>query len=146
MAYDRGYQPLHDAAAANDVDALRRLLRQGADLDCATRSGFTPLHLAAQEGATAACEALLAAGARVDPVNSYGNTPLWTAVFNSRGNGDVIDVLRTHGADPWHRNKAGATPVTLARMIANYDVAQYFADLDDSLTTLAMHPQDHDET
>jgi ankyrin repeat protein len=67
----------------------------------------------------------------VDAVNSYGNTPLFTAVFNSRGLGELIKLLRHHGADPWHPNNTGQTPTGLARLIANYDVAQFFADLTD---------------
>lgn len=65
------------------------------------------------------CELLLAAGAPVDAVNAHGNTPLWTAVFNSRGSGDIIHLLRQHGANPWLQNRAGKTPVDLARTIAN---------------------------
>jgi len=39
---------------------------------------------------------LLAAGAQVDAVNSYGNTPLFTAIFSSRGRGELIQLLRRH--------------------------------------------------
>src|SRR5438309_11499733 len=42
--------------------------------------------------------------------DAHGNTPLWTAVFNSRGDGDVIRLLRSHGADSRHVNAAGRTP------------------------------------
>ena len=51
-------------------------------------------------------------------------------MFNYRGNGDFIMLLRSRGADPWRANKSGNTPIGLARMVANYDVAKIFADLD----------------
>jgi ankyrin repeat protein len=127
----QGRTPLHYAALADDAAAVRTLLSQGADPDAADRQGFTALHLAAQQGAISAAGALLAAGARVDAVNSYGNTPLFTAVFNNRGHGELIRLLRHHGADPWHPNSTGQTPTGLARLIANHDVAQFFADLTD---------------
>jgi uncharacterized protein len=127
-----GRIPLHYAALANDADAVSKLLTEGADPNVADQLGFTPLHFAAQEGASAAAQILLAAGAQVDAANSYGNTPLFTAVFNSRGRGELIRLLRRHGADPRHPNNAGQTPAGTARLIANYDVAQFFADLTDT--------------
>ena len=127
----RGRTPLHYAALADDTAAIRMLLSEGADPDATDRLGFTALHLAAQQGAISAAGALFAAGARVDAVNSYGNTPLFTAVFNSRGRGELIKLLRHHGADPWNPNNTWQTPIGLARLIANYDVAQFFADFTD---------------
>jgi ankyrin repeat protein len=126
-----GRTALHYAALENDVDQVEELLRSGNDPDVSDRQGFTPLHFAAQQGALEAARALLDAGATVDPVNVYGNTSLWTATFNSRGRGDLIMLLRSRGADPWHVNKAGRTPIDLSRRIGNYNVAQFFADLGD---------------
>jgi ankyrin repeat protein len=105
------------------------LLAAGADADSPDRLGFRPLHLAAQEGSLEAARALVEHGATVDAVNSYGNTPLFTAVFNSKGRGELIQLLRSHGADPTARNTSGQSPLGLARLIGNYDVAQFFADL-----------------
>ena len=59
----------------------------------------------------------------------FGNTPLSMAVFESEGRGDLILLLRDHGADPLHVNEAGQTPVGLARLIASHDVAKFFTDL-----------------
>lgn len=53
-----------------------------------------------------------------------------TAVFNCRGNGEIIELLRSHGADPFAQNAHGVSPVELARKIDNHDVRQFFADLD----------------
>jgi ankyrin repeat protein len=72
---------------------------------------------------------LLKAGAAVDPRDSYGNTPLWRAVFQSEGDGEVIQLLRKAGADPYIENKHGNSPLKLARTIDNYDVRQFFSDL-----------------
>ena len=72
---------------------------------------------------------LLEAGAAVDPHDSHGNTPLHKAVFNSRGDGIVINLLRTHGADPQAQNAHGVSPLKLALTIVNFDVRQFFSDL-----------------
>jgi hypothetical protein len=41
-------------------------------------------------------------------------------VFNSRGLGELIRLLRRHGADPRQPNNTGQTPVGTARLIGNY--------------------------
>jgi ankyrin repeat protein len=104
---------------------------EGEDVDLRDRRGFTPLHFAAQAGSVDVARLLLDSGAEIDPTNDHGNTPLWTAVFNSRGAGEVIVLLRGRGSDPFARNKAGTTPYDLAMLIDNYDIARFFRDLED---------------
>lgn len=125
-----GRSDLHYAALENRADDLQRLIDQGADVDLADKSGYTPLHFAAQEHAIEALRVLIDAGAQLELEDSYGNSPLWRATMNSRGRGDAITLLRSKGADPWHANKNGASPVTIARRVANYDIHQWYADLE----------------
>lgn len=127
-----GRSPLHYAAAQDDASAILEGLANGEDPSAGDRSGFTPLHFAALEGSVHAAEVLLAHGASVDAVNRYGNTPLFVAVFNCKGEGDMITILRRHGADPMVENHGGQSPLGLSRLIGNYDVAQFFGDLPDS--------------
>ena len=124
-----GRSNLHYAAADGDIAEVVALLKNGTNANLPDANGWAPLHFAAQAGSVLVIRALLGAGAQVDPRDTHGNTPLSTATFNSRGNGDAIEVLRAAGADPWAMNKHGVSPVALARKIANYDVAQFFADL-----------------
>jgi ankyrin repeat protein len=124
-----GRSPLHYAALEGDVARVRELLAAGADPAFQDDNGWTPLHFAAQEQRAEVASMLIAAGASVDAQDVYGNTPLGKAVFNSRGKGDVIQLLREAGADPYLMNKSDVSPLRLARTIANYDVAQFFADL-----------------
>jgi ankyrin repeat protein len=124
-----GRTPLHYAAMDNDVEHVAQLLADGADVVASDLDGLTPLHMACQHGAVDAARSLLDGGATVDSLNVYGNSPLFVAVFNSGGRGDLIMLLRERGADPFRSNNAGQTPIGLARLVANYDVAQYFADL-----------------
>lgn len=124
-----GRTPLHYAALASDAEGVRTLLKDGADPDAPDDNGWTPLHFAAQAGSVPVAEALLSAAADVDPRDSNGNTPLSTAVFNSRGEGALIQLLRSHGADPLAVNAHGISPAGLARGIGNYDVAQFFTDV-----------------
>lgn len=125
----RGRTRLQYAALENNIVLARELIAQGADTNAADADGLTPLHFASQGGALEVARTLLDNRAAVDSVNVHGNTPLMEAVFNSRGRGELIQLLRSKGADPFRANKTGQTPVGLARLIANYDVARFFADL-----------------
>lgn len=124
-----GRVPLHYAAADDNIKTARDLLDGGADANARDSAGFTPLHFAAQQQSIRVAALLLQRGATVDLQDAYGNTPLGRAVFNSRGEGAMIQLLREHGADPTKPNNSGQTPVGLARLIANFPVAQWFADL-----------------
>lgn len=120
-----GRSPLH--YAANDADAkLVESLISSCDVNLHDKNGWTPLHFAAQANSVDCARILLGAGAKIDAVDSHGNTPLSTAVFASKGFGDLILFLRSKGANPNKMNNHGQTPIGLAKLIANYEVAKYF--------------------
>jgi ankyrin repeat protein len=127
-----GRTAMHEAALADDAGRIRELVAQGLDPGTPDDNGWTPLHIAAQAWSVSACEALLGAGAPVDAREAVGNTPLWRAVFESRGRGEVIRLLRDHGADVTITNNHGVSPVKLAHTIGNFDVRQFFADVPES--------------
>ena len=124
-----GRTALHYAARDDRPDAVRELLALGLDPSAADDDGWTALHFAAQAQTARVVTLLLDAGAAVDVQDSHGNTPLFRATFESMGRGEVIQLLRAAGADPWCANKSNVSPVMLARTIANYPVAQFYADL-----------------
>ena len=124
-----GRSELHYAVVDRNFARMKELVLQGASMNLADHNGWTPLHFAAQNNDAETARFLLDSGAAVDPKDSYGNTPLFTAVFNSRGNGELIKLLRERGADCESKNKSGVSPVSLARTIANYDIARFFDDL-----------------
>jgi ankyrin repeat protein len=126
-----GRTPLHYAALEKNCDLVRELLASGLAADAADDNGWTPLHFAAQSNSDGAAALLLNGGASVDPRDSNGNTPLATAVFNSRGNGALIALLRSHGADCDATNSHAVSPLQLARTITNFNVRQFFEDFPD---------------
>jgi ankyrin repeat protein len=91
-----GTTPLHWAVRAGDVDAVKRLLRDGANAKATNRYGVTPLALAAENGDAAIIEALLASGADAKGSLSNGQTMLMIAART--GNPAAIRTLVTHGA------------------------------------------------
>ena len=129
MTVDKaGRSELHYAALDDATERVAALLSDGFDPSLRDREGFTPLHFAAQQNSISAARLLLEAGAAVDATNKLGNTPLWAAVLSSTDGGDLISLLRDNGADPHHTNEAGQSPIGLARLIADRDVAKFFTD------------------
>ncbi|HSU57334.1 MAG TPA: ankyrin repeat domain-containing protein [Candidatus Dormibacteraeota bacterium] len=124
-----GRSELHYAARDGNSKLAQLLIGRGADANLADKNGWTPLHFAAQAQSAEVAALLLDAGAQVDPTDLHGNTPLFKAVFESKGSGDTIKLLRTRGANPLSENKHGQTPVGLARLLANHNVKQFFEDL-----------------
>ena len=127
-----GRTPLHYAASESKVGEVLKRLASGANPDAQDDNGWTALHFAAQSVSPECTEALLQAGANLRLTDSYGNTALWRAVFCAKGDGSVISLLRTAGADPLAKNLKGVTPVSLSRTIANHDIAKYFFDVIDT--------------
>jgi ankyrin repeat protein len=124
-----GRSSLHYAANDGDASEVARLIAAGEEVNLPDRGGCTPLHFAAQKSSAAATRVLIEAGASIDVRDTDGNTPLFRAVFTSEGNGDVIGLLRNAGADPFLQNNHGVSPLSLAHLIENYNVAQFFSDL-----------------
>ena len=69
-----------DAAMRGDKDAVRNLLKQGADVNGAQGDGMSALHWAAERGDAQLNEMLLFAGANINAVTRIGQyTPLHLA-------------------------------------------------------------------
>ncbi|MDE0073263.1 MAG: ankyrin repeat domain-containing protein [Gammaproteobacteria bacterium] len=106
--------PVADAAARGDLEAVRRLLREGADVNAPQGDGMTALHWAAERGDAELADVLLYAGARVDAGTRIGHyTPLHLA--SRRARATVVEVLLDAGSDPnASTTNSGATPLHLA--------------------------------
>ncbi len=64
------------AVERGDIDAVNRLISEGADVKVENDKGETPLHIAAVWGHKEGVEALLDKGANVNAEDEEGNTPL----------------------------------------------------------------------
>jgi uncharacterized protein len=125
----KGRTPLHYAAAESSGADVRKLLTSGANPNVQDSNGWSPLHFAAQANSAECTAELLRHGADHSLRDTHGNTALFRAVFASGGDGAVIGLLLNAGADPLATNGSGVSPASLARTIANYDVAQYFVGI-----------------
>ena len=121
-----GRTPLIHAAIDGLTDIAKVLVDAEAIVNAHDRLGYTALHYAAQGYHEDTASMLIAAGACVDVEDVHGNTPLGRAVFESKGRGNLISLLLRAGADRNHPNKHGQTPLGLAKLIGNYNVAQFF--------------------
>ena len=123
-----------DAAMKGDRDAVRALLKQGADVSAAKGDGMTALHFAAERGDAAMTDMLVYAGANVSAVTRIGHyTPLHLA--SRAGNAAVVQALIKAGASVSARTTtSGVTPLHLAASSGSGDVVglllDYGADAD----------------
>jgi ankyrin repeat protein len=123
-----GSSPVADTAMRGDRDALRALLKQGADVSAAQGDGMTALHWAAERGDAAMAQMLLYAGANVAAVTRIGQyTPLHLA--SKAGSAPVVQALLKAGANPASRAiTTGATALHLAASSGNADVVKALLD------------------
>lgn len=101
-----------DASAVGDVDRLRTLLDEKAELaQCVDPDGFTPLHLAAFFGQPKVVELLLARGADTEAIATNGSClrPLNSAAAG--GHHSIAHLLLDHGADVDPRQAGSYTPL-----------------------------------
>jgi ankyrin repeat protein len=117
-----------DAAMKGDRDAVRALLKQGADVSAAKGDGMTALHFAAERGDAAMTEMLVYAGANVAAVTRIGHyTPLHVA--SRAGNPAVVQALLKAGANVSARTTtSGVTPLHLAAASGSAAVVELLLD------------------
>jgi Ankyrin repeats (3 copies)/Ankyrin repeats (many copies) len=135
-AADHQFTPLHHALLGRHVDVVSALIKAGADVDARDDDGRTALHWGAyayrpqplhvykrpgqphdtrlvDPGPATAMARLLDAGAKLQAPDDDGDSPLHEAV---RGRSRrAVELLMARGADPRARNRAGQTPVSLAK-------------------------------
>jgi hypothetical protein len=106
---------LHDAAARDNLEALRAALPEARDgVNTRDNAGNTAAHWAAGAGATGCLKYLLELEADVTAKNSLGDTPLHRAVW--RGQFDAVRMLVDFGRiDVAIRNNDQMLAVDLAR-------------------------------
>lgn len=92
-------------------------VRNMKNVDRKFQNGMTLLHIASEHFSIKLAQTLLDLKCSVDLKNDYGNTPLWIAVFNSRGNYQMVDLLIKNGANPNISNNSNNSPLKFARNI-----------------------------
>jgi len=89
MSIDAG--PIHDAAKQGNVEEIKVLLDNGADVNAEAITGSTPLHLAAEEGHESVVQVLLENGADLNIQDNDGDTP--AALARKNGHREVLQVM-----------------------------------------------------
>jgi len=112
-----GQNLLHEAVVKNRIMMAEVLLANGVDVNQQDRKGQTPLHYAALHNSIIIAEKIIEHGGRLDIADDYGNEPLWTAVFNARGQYDLVKLYLAKGANSTHKNKSNRSPVDFANQI-----------------------------
>lgn len=114
--------PLMIAALKGDLDAARRLIARGADVN---KTGWTPLHYAATHGHLDVIRLLLEQHAYIDAESPNGSTPLMLAA--KYGSREAVKLLLDEGADPRLKNQLGLTAIDFAYQAGRSDVADGIA-------------------
>src|SRR5438445_6499987 len=112
-----------EAAMNGNRDAVRSMLKDGADVNTAQADGMTALHWAAQKGDVELAKVLLYASANVRATTRIGGyTPLLIASRN--GDAAMIRTLVEGGADANNQTTNGTTALMLAAAAGKADAAK----------------------
>ena len=107
-----GGNTIWTAVKTGNLEALKRHLANGADVNARGKEGITPLGLAALTGRIGIMDFLLSKGAEINARTEDGSTVLhWAAVVGRVG---VVKFLLDKGANVNARNKDKETPLDLA--------------------------------
>jgi uncharacterized protein len=120
---------LNDAAALGDVEAIGRLLAEGADIDARDADGRTPVMAATAATQTAAVRLLVDAGADVDIRDDRLDNPFLYA--GAEGLLDILRIVNEAGADPALTNRYGGIALIPACERGHVEVVRYLLEESD---------------
>ena len=114
---ENGQNLLHEAVAFNNNLLGKELIARNIDVNHKDVNFQTPLHYAANNKETALAELILNSGGNLNIEDKYGNQPLWTAVFNAKGDYEIVKLLMNFKPDVNHKNLHGKSPLDFAQQI-----------------------------
>ncbi|WP_265025522.1 ankyrin repeat domain-containing protein [Wolbachia endosymbiont (group A) of Bibio marci] len=100
---------LRKAALEGNIEKVKSLISEGADVNATSELKETPLHWAARRGNQKVVEVLLNNRANVNAVDGNENTPLHRAAEN--GHKEVVEALLDKGASVNITDQNGKTPL-----------------------------------
>lgn len=124
MIIDELKARLFNAVRARDLDDLKHLVGQGADVNVADKFGVTLLHRAVgRNGHASIVEFLASKGADVNAVDDGDVTPLHYAAMHD--NIAIVKSLVAMGADVSARDSVGATPLLWAASHGHVAIVEF---------------------
>ncbi|KAG0412644.1 hypothetical protein HPB47_010236 [Ixodes persulcatus] len=124
---ERGWTPIHLAAANGQSEVVRYLALEGADVAALDPTSYTAMHLAAMNGHNSCLEVLLKVGADVDNITADGFTPLHLAALNNYA--DCVRTLLSWGANLAIEDALGRTVQDMVEEYALDDVSTLLSGL-----------------
>ena len=82
---------------AGNLEGVKKLINEGADVNEADLTGLTPLHVAAGQDRVEIAQILIDNGAKIEAEDAMGQTPLYMAVEFS--NDRIVELLINAGAE-----------------------------------------------
>ncbi|KAG1661828.1 Ankyrin repeat domain-containing protein 17 [Nymphon striatum] len=141
---DRGNKndstPLMCAASSGNLDIVKLLLKNGADINAQSLTGNTPLMCACSGGFEDIVRLLLSEGASIEDHNENGHTPLMEAA--SAGHVPIAKILLEHGAGiNTHSSEFKESALTLACYKGHVEMVRFLlqAGADQEHKTDEMH-------
>ena len=103
---------LSEACYNGNIEAVKKHLATGSDVNAKNSDDWTPLQIAADKGHKEIAELLIVKGADVNMKNRFGWTPL--AFAAERSHKEIVELLIAKGADVNAEHSGGTTPLDTA--------------------------------
>lgn len=114
---------LFNAARDGVVNAVRKWVKRGADVNAANDKGFCSLMLAVHGGHMTVVRLLAELGADMNKISSINNaTPVFVACL--RGNAEMVQLVIELGGEPNVRTNEDVTPIQAAAQEGYADVVR----------------------
>lgn len=113
---------LQESISSENDNISLDLIEKGINLNQKDKEGKTALHYCASFNNFAIAKVILEKKADINICDNYGNNPLWVAVFNARGNYDIVKLFVAFKADRNNKNKANKSPLDFAKQIQDSEL------------------------
>lgn len=119
------FDTLEELVYKNDLDALKKEIQNGMDVNLQNKYGWTPLHMAIRRNRKEMVSYLLEQGADINKVDGVGWTPLMEAVMDDMP--ELCELLLQKGADASIANARGATAGMLVQKFDRTSMLKFFS-------------------